>query len=76
VQADVRLSSDPGSSPEPEHPHWGWRLEDTTLISLGTGHALTKMPPADRLWPWEWLKPLMGAFLQSADDQQVHLKVN
>ena len=52
-----------------------WRPSDTTLISLGTGrdpHPL-KVGEADRFWPWEWVRPVLGAFLQSADDQQVHL---
>lgn len=52
-----------------------WDPTETTLISLGTGrdsHAL-KPGAANRFWPWDWLAPLLGAFLQSADDQQVRL---
>ncbi len=53
----------------------GWDPAETTLISLGTGrdprapHALK----ADRWWAWQWLSPLLGAFMESAADQQVHL---
>jgi hypothetical protein len=52
-----------------------WDPADTTLISLGTGrtphHFTTEQ--ANRLYAWNWLSPILGAFLQSADDQQVHL---
>ncbi len=51
----------------------GWDPRETTLISLGTGRFPHGMEPgkANKLWPWEWLDPILGAFLQSADDQQV-----
>jgi hypothetical protein len=52
-----------------------WDPAETTLISLGTGrdpHVL-QTGAANRFWPWNWLGPILGAFLQSADDQQVHL---
>jgi predicted acylesterase/phospholipase RssA len=54
---------------------WDWKPAETTLISLGTGRDPQGMQPADirRLWPWQWLGPVLGAFLVSADDQQVHL---
>ena len=53
----------------------GWRLSETTLISLGTGRSPRSFQTdqADSLWAWQWIEPLLGAFLQSADDQQVHL---
>jgi hypothetical protein len=53
----------------------GWAPEETTLISLGTGHAEGGLKPgaANRLWPWQWLNPVLGAFLASADDQQFGL---
>jgi predicted acylesterase/phospholipase RssA len=53
----------------------GWDLEKTTLISLGTGRGPHHFDPqqANRLWAWQWISPLLGAFMQSADDQQVHL---
>jgi uncharacterized protein len=53
----------------------GWKPADTTLISLGTGRAPHTLKPgvANRFWTWDWLGPVLGAFLQSADDQQVHL---
>jgi hypothetical protein len=53
----------------------GWAPEETTLISLGTGVGKHEFDPrrANGMWPWEWLGPIMGAFLKSADDEQVHL---
>jgi predicted acylesterase/phospholipase RssA len=52
-----------------------WDPAETTLISFGTGrdpHSFdTSHTP--RMWSWEWLMPMFGAFLNSADDQQVHL---
>jgi len=52
-----------------------WDPAETTLISLGTGRDPHTLQPgdADRFWAWDWIEPLLGAFLQSADDQQVHL---
>ena len=52
-----------------------WKPEETTLISLGTGrdpHHVRPWQP-NHYGTLEWLKPMFGAFLQSADDQQVHL---
>lgn len=53
----------------------GWDPAETTLISLGTGRSPHRLEPAEanRLRPWHWIDPILGAFLQSADDQQVHL---
>lgn len=52
-----------------------WDPAETTLISLGTGREPYHFEPAEanRLWAWQWLKPIFDAFLQSADDQQLHL---
>ncbi|MGC9399258.1 MAG: patatin-like phospholipase family protein [Anaerolineae bacterium] len=52
-----------------------WDPAETTLISLGTGRDPGGLAPgeANNLWTWQWLKPILGAFLRSADDQQVHL---
>jgi hypothetical protein len=52
-----------------------WAASETTLISLGTGRDPRSLQPGDanRFWAWNWLKPMLGAFLCSADDQQVHL---
>jgi hypothetical protein len=52
-----------------------WDPAETTLISLGTGRNpnVVKKGEANRWYPWQWLSPLLGAFLHSADDQQVHL---
>lgn len=53
----------------------GWKPAETTLLSLGTGRSPSRVDPkqANRMWPWQWLVPLFGAYAQSADDQQVHL---
>jgi Patatin-like phospholipase len=53
----------------------GWDPAETTLISLGTGVGKHEFDPrrANSMWPWDWLGPVMGAFLKSADDEQVHL---
>ena len=52
-----------------------WDPRETTLISLGTGRAPSGLAPgeANRLLTTQWISPLLGAFMQSADDQQVHL---
>jgi hypothetical protein len=52
-----------------------WDPAETTLISLGTGRnpKTLKEYDANRLWVWQWLGPIVGAFLQSADDQQVRV---
>ncbi len=52
-----------------------WDPAETTLISLGTGRDPYVFQPeqAEDLWAWQWLVPVLGAFLQSADDQQVQL---
>jgi predicted acylesterase/phospholipase RssA len=53
----------------------GWDPTETTLISFGTGHLAGGLAPgqAARFWPWEWLDPTLGAFLQSSYDQQVQV---
>jgi|YelNatPaOPRAMG01_1025707.scaffolds.fasta_scaffold00348_27 patatin-like phospholipase/acyl hydrolase len=53
----------------------GWSPTETTLISLGTGRVPTHLKPEDtvRFHAWQWIEPVLGAFLQSADDQQVYL---
>lgn len=53
----------------------GWDPQETTLISLGTGRDPHSFDPQQsaRMWAWQWLGPVFGAFLHSADDQQVHL---
>lgn len=52
-----------------------WDPRETTLISIGTGR-----PPYDydakkvaKLWAWDWIGNVLGAFQQSAYDQQVAL---
>lgn len=53
----------------------GWKPAETTLISLGTGRSPHTLRPgqADSFRAWHWIGPVLGAFQQSADDQQVHL---
>ncbi|MGZ6316481.1 MAG: patatin-like phospholipase family protein [Anaerolineales bacterium] len=53
----------------------GWKLEETTLISLGTGRDPDFIKPgqAGRLHAWNWLEPILDAFIGSASDQQVRL---
>ena len=53
----------------------GWKPEETTLISLGTGRARNGMLPgkANSFRAWDWISPTLGAFMTSAADQQVHL---
>ncbi len=53
----------------------GWKPEETTLISLGTGRSPDVVQPGqpERFWPWNWLDPVLDAFLSSANDQQVRL---
>lgn len=53
----------------------GWDPAETTLISLGTGrepHTL-QADQIRKFWPWHWISPVLGAFQESSDDQQVHL---
>jgi predicted acylesterase/phospholipase RssA len=53
----------------------GWKPEETTLLSLGTGrspHAIRPGQPR-RFAAWDWLDPVLDAFLSSASDQQVRL---
>ncbi len=52
-----------------------WKLEETTLISLGTGRDPQAVKPgqANKMAVWNWLIPLEDAFLSSTSDQQVHL---
>ena len=52
-----------------------WDPAETTLISLGTGREPHYLEPNQikQFWPWHWISPVLGAFQQSSDDQQVHL---
>ena len=52
-----------------------WDLAETTLISLGTGRSphYLQTGEADKFYVWQWLGPILGAFMHTADDQQVHL---
>jgi uncharacterized protein len=52
-----------------------WPLEETTLISFGTGRDpnTIRRGEADRFLPIQYINPLLGAFIRSAADQQVDL---
>lgn len=52
-----------------------WDPDETTLLSLGTGRDPQAVKPGqpERFHAWNWLHPMLDAFLQSANDQQVHL---
>lgn len=53
----------------------GWKPAETTLISLGTGRSPHTYDPkrASSFWAWNWIEPMLGAFMDSANEQQVHL---
>lgn len=53
----------------------GWDPAETTLISLGTGREPHSLQPDQikNFYPWHWIGPVLGAFQESSDDQQVHL---
>lgn len=52
-----------------------WDPSETTLISLGTGRDPHHLQPSQvkRFYAWDWIAPILGAFMQSSDDQQIHL---
>ncbi len=56
----------------------GWDPEETTLLSFGTGRTPTLLKPGqpERLFAWDWIPPVLDAFLSSASDQQVRLVEN
>ena len=53
----------------------GWKPEETTLLSFGTGRspAVAKPGEPQHFAPWDWLDPVLDGFLSSASDQQVRL---
>ncbi len=53
----------------------GWDPKETTLISLGTGRSpnAIKTGQPEKFFTWQWLAPILDAFLACADDQQVTL---
>ena len=53
----------------------GWDLEETTLLSFGTGRTpnAVKSGAPDKLYAWNWIEPVLDAFLASASDQQVRV---
>jgi patatin-like phospholipase/acyl hydrolase len=52
-----------------------WDPAETTLISIGTGRNPNSYDPetVSKSWAWDWIGRIIGAFSQSADDQQVNL---
>jgi predicted acylesterase/phospholipase RssA len=56
----------------------GWKAEETTLISLGTGklapgaNGLPLHAP-DRFTPLKWISPLLDSFMSDAGDQQARI---
>jgi predicted acylesterase/phospholipase RssA len=52
-----------------------WKLEETTLISIGTGRETSQLKKGavDRFLPIQYVSPLLDAFTLSAIDQQVAL---
>jgi hypothetical protein len=53
----------------------GWPLEETTLVSVGTGRTAGGLAPyqANRFSPLQWVWPLVDTFISDASDQQVRL---
>jgi hypothetical protein len=53
----------------------GWDPAETTLLSFGTGRppGLLKPGEPERVFAWNWVDPVLDAFLSSASDQQVLL---
>ena len=54
----------------------GWRMEDTTLLSLGTGRSANTglaLNAANRYIALQWITPLLNTFLDDANDQQARL---
>ncbi len=52
-----------------------WKLEETTLISIGTGRDPNTIKPGEvnHFLPLRYITPILGAFQTSAADQQVDL---
>ena len=52
-----------------------WDPAETTLISIGTGRGphVVEQGQVAKWHVWDWIYPMLGAFLQSADDQQFGL---
>ena len=52
-----------------------WDPEETTLLSFGTGRDPQAVEPGEpsHFHAWNWLMPILDAFMASASDQQVRL---
>ena len=55
-----------------------WDLNQTTLISIGTGRDPAGLQPyqADRFTPLGWIRTVLDTFLTDANDQQVRIVQN
>ncbi len=54
----------------------GWKPEETTLLSLGTGRSAASGLPLhapDRFLSFQWLAPVLDSFLNDANEQQVRV---
>ncbi|HTP00294.1 MAG TPA: patatin-like phospholipase family protein [Anaerolineales bacterium] len=53
----------------------GWKPEETTLLSFGTGRPPSAFKPGEpeRAQAWTWIEPLVDAVIASTTDQQVRL---
>lgn len=52
----------------------GWKPEETTLLSIGTGRSpLLKPGEPEKLIAYQWLEPVEDAFFNSTSDQQINL---
>lgn len=52
----------------------GWKPKETTLISIGTGRPIPyakKQRDSDKFWTLKWIKVVLDAYAQSANNQQV-----
>jgi patatin-like phospholipase/acyl hydrolase len=52
-----------------------WNMDDTTLISIGSGRDpyANNLETVSRRWAWDWIGQVIDVFMQSAYDEQVHL---
>ena len=56
----------------------GWKAEETTLISLGTGKPKSganglPLHAPDRFTPLKWIPPILDSFMSDAGDQQARI---
>jgi len=53
----------------------GWTERETTLLSFGSGRTPDRLAPGEaaRLFPLQWLEPVLDSFLDGTNDQQVRI---